>query len=142
MRNPLAIVNTRCACACVFQNDPHLTFSRTFHANGLPYHPCIPWGMRIVGRELLVRRIGYLREDFGLYGYEDLEWAHRAVRVCREQGLLTYAIPGLRAEHLGKAGQDPAEYRRFKEEEGRDHRKKQVLARCQIENYPYVNPFA
>jgi GT2 family glycosyltransferase len=135
-----ALPNT--GVACIFHQDPRRTHKKTCEANGLVYHPCLPWGRRIVSRELLQKKIGYLREDFGLYGYEDIEWARRAVRVCRGEGLLTYALPGQRAWHIGSAKQDPPEYRAFKDREGSDPRKRELLEKCDAENYPYYNPYA
>jgi hypothetical protein len=112
------------------------------HFNGLAYHPCLPWGRRIVSRELLVTQIGYLCEDFGLYGWEDIEWAHRALRVCQRIGRIAYSIPEKYSEHLGTHALDPADYREFKTQEGDDPRKREELERRRAYNFPYVNPFA
>jgi GT2 family glycosyltransferase len=127
--------------ACVFHQDPRFSLDRTCEKDGLRYHPCLPIGRRIVSRELLTKRIGYLREDFGLYGWEDVEWSHRAVRICKELGLITYAIPGQRAEHLGTARKDPTDYRDFKTRQGGDPGKRALFERCKAENFPYYNPY-
>lgn len=127
--------------ACMFHEHPGLVFRRTHYAHGLAFHPCLPWGRRLVSRELLMKKIGYLREDFGLYGNEDIEWAHRAVRVCQREGLLTYAIAGQRPVHLGIPEYDPSEYVAFKKREGDDPRKKALLRKYAEENYPYYTPY-
>jgi glycosyltransferase involved in cell wall biosynthesis len=128
--------------ACMFHHEIRDKPRPVEHFNGFPYHPCLPWGRRIVSREMLIKQIGYLCEDFGLYGWEDIEWAHRALRVCRLTGRITYSIPEKYAEHLGTHALDPADYRAFKTREGDDPRKREVLERCRAYSYPYVNPFA
>jgi GT2 family glycosyltransferase len=127
--------------ACMFHHEIKHVRRPIEQFNGLYYHPCDPWGRRIVSRQLLVEKIGYLREDFGLYGWEDIEWAHRAVRVCRQERLLTYCIPGQYAEHLGTHEQDPVAYRAFKAREGEDPCKRDVFERCRAQGYPYFNPY-
>jgi GT2 family glycosyltransferase len=134
------IANT--GVACIFHDNPNVLLRNRQFSNGLEYLPCYPIGRRIVSRELLAKRIGYLREDFGLFGLEDIEWGRRAVRVCREDGLLTYAIPGQRAIHLGTEVVDGSEYRAFKRRENHDPRKAFVMATCHADNYPYYNPYA
>jgi hypothetical protein len=116
--------------------------STTRESNGLIYHPCYPFGRFIVRRELLLKRIGLFREEFGLIGPGDLEWSRRAARVCREDGLLTYALPGYRSEHLGTPELDGAEYFAFKKSEAGDPRKRVILQFCEAANYPYYNPYA
>jgi GT2 family glycosyltransferase len=134
---------TNTGVACFFHQDPNLTFDETCEVNGLRFHPCSPWSaLRIVSRELLIKKIGYLREDFGLYGWEDVEWGKRALRVCKENHLLTYAIAGQRAEHLGTPRKDPGEYRAFKTREVSERWKHELLRQCKTENYPYYNPYA
>jgi GT2 family glycosyltransferase len=128
--------------ACMFRHELKRQQRRLESFNGVFYHPGTPWGTRIVRRDLLVQKIGYLREDFGLYGWEDVEWGQRALRVCRELGLLTYHIPGQYSEHLGTLGRDSAEYRAFKDQQGDDPRKQEVLERSKAQDYPYFNPYA
>lgn len=114
--------------------------------NGLPFIHAMPIGRRMFRRELL-RDAGYLREDFGLYGWEDCEWGRRVERVCDEQGLLYYVIPDQIAEHLGTEGihgydgKDEREYHAFKQRESNDPAKQAVLRRCETENYPYWSPY-
>lgn len=129
--------------ACWFHHDPNLMLAPLQTISGLSFHPCSPWAaIRIVSRELLFKKIGLLREDFGLYGWEDVEWGKRALRVCAENGLLTYAIPGQRAEHLGTPRKDPPDYRAFKTREVRDVAKRELLREFKQANYPYFNPYA
>lgn len=114
--------------------------------NGYPIIHALPIERRIFSRELL-KDIGYLREDFGLYGWEDCEWAERAVRVCDNLGLLYYVIPDQIAEHLGTEatqpydGKDEREYHNFKKQESADPKKQEVMTWCREHNYPYYNPF-
>lgn len=115
--------------------------------DGLPMVDCLPFGSRILPRKLLTEKIGFLREDFGLYGWEDVEWGERALKVLKENHLLSYTIPGVFAEHKGNEGikalngsEDPA-YHAFKQQEARDPRKIEVLQKARAEGHPYYNPF-
>lgn len=114
--------------------------------NGLELIPALPFGRRIVRRDLF-KDIGYLREDFGLYGWEDVEWGERALRVCYEKGLRSYTIPNQVAEHLGTEGvkmhdgKDPEEYHAFKRAEVQDPKKQEVMNRCRAEGFKYYTPF-
>lgn len=115
---------------------------------GLRVQPALPFGRRILRRDLLIGKIGYLREDFGLYGWEDVEWGERALRVCEKEGLLCYAIPEQIAEHLGTEGvrmhdgKDPADYHAFKQNEVRDPHKQEIMGKARGAGYPYFNSFA
>lgn len=114
--------------------------------NGVKVMPAMPIERRLLSRKLL-SKIGYLREDFGLYGWEDVEWGHRAERVCKELGLGTYVLPGDVAEHLGTEGavgydhKDPSSYWHWKRKQVLDERKKQLMARLHEENFPFYSPF-
>jgi glycosyltransferase involved in cell wall biosynthesis len=114
--------------------------------NGMDLWPALPFGRRIVRRDLF-KDIGYLREDFGLYGWEDVEWGERALRICKEKDLMCYAIPDKVAEHLGTEGvkmadgKDPADYHAFKRAEVHDPKKIELMNRCRAEGYQYYNPF-
>lgn len=114
--------------------------------NGLPVMRAMPIGRRIYKRELL-KKIGYLREDFGLYGHEDVEWGYRAERVCDEQLLRYYMIPGQIAEHLGNEGveafngMDEKSYHEFKQCEVNDPHKEKLMTWCRQRKWPYYNPY-
>lgn len=115
--------------------------------SGASYQPAMPIGRRLLRRDLFLD-IGYFREDFGLYGWEDVEWGHRASKVCKEKGLPTYAIPGMVAEHLGTEGvlghdgKDDAAYHAFKRMEALNPKKQDVLRRAREDGYPHFNPYA
>lgn len=115
--------------------------------NGLRVRPALPFGRRILRRDLLTEKIGFLRQDFGLYGWEDVEWGERALRACAREGLLCYAIPDQVAEHLGTEGvrmhdgKDPADYHAFKQAEVRDPHKMVVMEKARSAGYPYYNPY-
>jgi GT2 family glycosyltransferase len=133
-----AIPNTGVVCMPIWK--PGRVFKNVKRAYGLEYIPGVPIGRRVISRQLLVKHIGYLREDFGLYGWEDVEWGHRAIRVCSELGYLVYVIPHY-AHDLSAADADPREYTDFKTRQGADPEKIALLKRCQAERYPYFNPF-
>lgn len=95
---------------------------------------------RFHSREFL-HKAGLFREDFGLYGYEDVEWAERAARVARENGWLNYVLPKLGyATHLpdtdGGAG-----YGEFKADHNLMPWKKELAERCWSLGNPYYNPY-
>jgi len=114
--------------------------------NDLPLIECMPMEAKCIRRDVLLKA-GHLREDFGLYGWEDTEYAHRLERVCREMGLLSYTIPGLVAEHLGSEGidqyngKDDQAYHIFKQAQSNDPAKHRLLEKCAQANYPYYNPY-
>lgn len=106
----------------------------------------MPFGARIFHRDLL-KAAGYFREDFGLYGYSDVEFAERQMRVCKEKGWEHLAFTELHATHLGDegnssyGGKDPEDYWKFKQAEVKDPKKQEVLNNCKANNYPYYSPF-
>lgn len=113
---------------------------------GLPIHLALPMDRRIFPRETL-RRAGYFREDMGLYGWEDVEWAQRVFVRSLTQQRLCYAIPGLVATHLGTEGiapydgKDDAAYHAMKRAAVNDPETKRVMEGARMAGYPYVNPF-
>ncbi|UOF82070.1 putative glycosyltransferase [Caudoviricetes sp.] len=121
---------------------------RDTHKNidGIEIIPAMPMEAKCFPREIL-KDVGHIREDFGLYGWEDVEWGNRFERVAKEKGLLTYTLPDFTAVHLGNEGcevfnkkEDP-EYHAFKQKESGDPRKGEVMAKCRAENYPYYTPY-
>jgi GT2 family glycosyltransferase len=113
---------------------------------GIKIQECMPFEARILSRELL-NKIGYLREDFGLYGYEDIEWSNRAQRVTKELGLINYTFPDMIATHIGNEGieefngTEDQDYHDFKKQELVDPKKLEVFNQCVKDNFPYYNPF-
>lgn len=114
---------------------------------GLPLQKAMPMGAKMIRRDLF-KKAGFLREDFGLYGWEDVEHGYRMERVAKEMGLLTYIVPGLQAVHHGDegnnefVGNDPHQYWRFKQEQVRDKNKTDLMAKCSKEGYLYYNPYS
>lgn len=106
----------------------------------------LPIGARMFTREFL-SKVGYLREDFGLYGWEDVEWAHRAMRVADSLDLHPLVLTQLVAEHLGTEGcaqydgRDPADYHAFKKAQAEDPAKRALFEKCKAEGFPYYNPY-
>lgn len=135
-----AIPNTGVSCILYREFKAAHVLKHSRWSNGLCYVPQFPVECRFVSRKLLQAKIGYLREDFGLYGWEDVEWRRRATRICHQEGLLTYAIPGRRAEHLGPSCETP-EFRAFKEDQENDPRKEQLVCQYEHLGFPYFNPY-
>lgn len=141
--------NTHCV-SIYSQHVSKLTerlYGETYILNGHAVVEAMPFGARLFSRELL-HEVGYLREDFGLYGPSDIEWASRCKKVCATKGWKTLVLVDEIAEHLGDeginehGGMDPKEYHAFKQQEARDPAKLERLEWCLTENYPYYNPFS
>lgn len=113
--------------------------------NDLPLVHAMPIERRIFRRSLLTE-FGYYPESFGLYGFDDIAYAHRIEKVCDEMGLLYYCIPDLVAEHLGTEGiarydgKDAAEYHAMKQKEARDSAKRVELERLRNLGWPKFDP--
>lgn len=114
--------------------------------SGFKVCPALPFGARIFHRDLL-KKAGYFREDFGLYGWSDLEFAERQVKVCRENDWEFLAFAEDHATHLGDEGNgeykglDPKEYYQFKQQQVNDPKKLKLLDWCKDNGYPYYNPW-
>lgn len=106
--------------------------------NGLPIVRAMPFGARMMRREL-IKEAGHLLETFGLYGHEDIEAAARYERVCNERGWLYYTIPGMVAQHLGV--EDSPEYKAFKKQQSQDPSHERILQESAKAGFPYYNPF-
>lgn len=112
----------------------------------LPIVHAMPIERRIFKRSLLAD-FGYFPEDFGLYGLDDLCWAYRAEKICREKGLLSYVIPDQVAEHIGTEGvsaydgKDEREYHLFKQKEAFDPNKRKLLQHYRDMGWPRFSPF-
>lgn len=115
--------------------------------NGLDIVHAMPIGRRILSRRLLME-IGFFHEGFGLYGWDDVVWGHRAEKICDEKGLLYYVIPDQIAEHLGTEGvmmfdgKDDFDYHAFKKKEADDRNKHKLMAELSRQGWPYFNPYA
>lgn len=95
---------------------------------------------RIHSRRLLLE-VGFMREDFGLYGYEDCEWLDRVERYTRELGLINYILPDLGiAKHLEE--ENNGQYKEMKVKQGEDPRKPRLVQLCHSFGSPYYNPYS
>lgn len=95
---------------------------------------------RLHSRDFLLKA-GLFREDFGLYGYEDVEWAERAARVARQNGLRNYVLDSMdHAQHLddGDGGKD---YQALKTDENERKWKRELSEKCWELGNPYYNPY-
>lgn len=118
--------------------------------NGLPVIRAMPMETHIFKRRLL-SQIGYWREDFGLYGWGDVEWTLRAERYLNEKKINYYVIPNITYDHLGSEGAtefkdglkegDTKEYWEWKKHQSALAGNHAVMDKCRKENYPYYSPF-
>lgn len=114
--------------------------------NGIPVRRSIPVEARMHSKEFLFR-VGFWREDFGLYGYEDSEWSDRAEKRAIDCGLLNIIRTDMGyAQHLpcddfGKKVDDQ-DYQAFKDKTHGDPRRKALWLNCHKLNSPYYNPYS
>lgn len=140
-------------CACMYTNKPEEVADRYMyagrletHKSGLSYIQAMPMDRRIFKRSLL-KEVGYFREDFGLYGWEDVEWGARVMRYLREnKNLLSYLIPEHRPVHLQleeSYKNDPVmqEYQEFKKKLSDNPENYKLLDWCFKNNYPFYSPY-
>jgi GT2 family glycosyltransferase len=102
--------------------------------DGLKYVKGLPFGARVI-KKSVYDKIGYLREDFGLYGWEDVEWAER----CEKNGIVSYVILDQIPRHVGDS--DSREYQDWKNEQVKSEKTAKKLEEVRNNNYPYYNPF-
>lgn len=112
-----------------------------FEQAGIHLRPAHVAEARFHSRDFLLKA-GFFREDFGLYGYEDVEWAERAARVARQYGLRNYVLTNMdHAFHLDDAD-GGANYQVFKREQNAEPYKKALAQRCWELGSPYYNPYS
>lgn len=114
--------------------------------NGIEIQCAMPIEAKVFSRSLH-SRIGYLKEDLGLYGWEDVLWGERAEKVTADMGLINYIFPEQIAQHLGDEGiaewtqQDEQSYHEFKKLESQDPKKLEICQEYRRMGHPYVNPY-
>ncbi len=118
--------------------------SQQENKNGIEIRRAIPFEARMHSRDLL-NKAGFFREDFGLYGYEDCEWAERVERVTFRHGLINYILPDLGLahhlpddEHFNITADQT--YKQFKRAEACEE-KMELVRRCNAQGSPYYNPY-
>lgn len=132
------IPNTGVACMC----NVHYTQAKERIRgkkeviNGLEIVPALPLGFRVINKQI-IKDCGYLREDFGMYGWDDVEWAER---ILKHTTLKTYIIPDYIPEH-DVFHQPDKDYFDFKLKETKDPKKEEKLRWCRENNYPIYNPY-
>lgn len=71
-----------------------------------------PFGNVLITRKAIAT-IGGFNTDFGIYGMEDSDFAHR---LHYAGGFVNYYLPGLKSEHIGHDVGDGTEYRKAKDD--------------------------
>jgi GT2 family glycosyltransferase len=115
--------------------------------DGILIQPAMPMGRRMFRRSLL-KDIGYFREDFGLYGYEDVCWGYRAENVCTAKNYRFYNLPEFIPYHLGEDDLETEEekkrYREYTEWKKNTAHCKDTIDKMQWNhrvNFPYFSPY-
>lgn len=131
------------------QEVPERLYMHVGVALNSKYITCLPMEARLMKR-MLLKEAGYMREDFGLYGWEDVEFAHRLMRIIKVYGLESVTLNGFVARHLGHEGNsggyrankaDSHEYWEFKRRESEDPSKLELLKKCESEGFNFYSPF-
>lgn len=132
--------------AAPIETTPERIRGPEWQHNGFYLRESLPIGRRLLSVELQ-REIGYFHEGFGMYGWDDVFWGHRAEVVLRERGLKSYNLYKCVAEHLGTEGnigydhKDEHGYWKWKQEQVNDPRKHELLARLGKEGWPRFSPY-
>lgn len=71
-----------------------------------------PFGNVLITRKA-IDTVGGFNTDFGIYGMEDTDFAHR---LHYAGGFVNYYLPGMKSEHIGHDVGDGSEYRKSKDE--------------------------
>ncbi len=114
--------------------------------NGVNITRAMPFEARFHSRTLL-HAVGLFREDFGLYGFEDCEWAGRVQRYTEREAMINYVLTDMPlAEHLedndfGPTDVESEAYREFKK---RENDNPDTLIRMDMAQAldHYYNPYA
>lgn len=112
------------------------------HIGGHEVYPTMPFARMMFNRNLL-DRVGYLREDLGMYGWNDVEWGYR----CRSFGIRSYAFVNIIKTRLQSGAKtisingEMMDYRKWRDKEVSDPKKQEVMGWCSANNFPYYNPF-
>ena len=131
---------------CMYEMSPMLLPDRWLPGaeiviSGLRLKPAIQNGAMIFRRSLLTSA-GYWREDMGMYGWNDIEWARRiASRNLRGYAVVDQLSPHLADDPNDKTMVSGVPYRQWVNSE-RDHPSKQErLEACRIAGYPHFSPY-
>lgn len=114
--------------------------------NGLPVLKALPFDQYIIRRKIL-QTTGYLREDFGLYGWSDVEWLYRCERIMPTIGYQGYVIPNMHGHHLDNEGADEfrlgvdEDYIKWKQGQVALKSNHELMGKCAKEGYQYYSPF-
>lgn len=117
-----------------YQSGPRLV-------NGINIREADVCEARFHSRDYLLG-VGYFREDFGQYSYEDCEWRDRAVVYARKHNLINYVLPDLgNAIHLEDGNEPDSEMMAMKKREKDSPAKLETLRKAHAEGNPYFNPY-
>lgn len=139
MATGLEIPNVKCVSIYSQPRDHRIEDRFSSPRDEQGWSNAFPFEARLVAREVY-EHAGYFREDFGLYGWEDCEWAPRVLRVCKEKGWRTVTDESFVAQHI--TTENMPDYHAFKKRESDDPTKNRVLNRCSGEQWPYYNPWS
>jgi GT2 family glycosyltransferase len=121
---------------------PERLWGEAFDVAGISCRRCKPAEHMMVTRKLFYR-VGYLSQDYGLYGWCDEEWNLRTHRL----GFKGVALPDV-VQHFGTTGMDDhhsehetPEYWQFKVSQAKEQWKIDLLEKRKQEGFPYHNPF-
>lgn len=116
--------------------------------NGLPVLRAMPMDHYCIRRSIF-QTVGYWREDFGPYGWSDVEWLYRCEKMLPTMGLNCYVIPGVKSNHLGSEGAyefkpgngDTEDYHAWKNKEAHKPSNIDLIKKCRAAGHPHYSPF-
>lgn len=132
--------------SCYIKKDGVESDTPSGNVNGINIKFCDPVHARMHSKDFLFKT-GFWREDFGIYGYEDVEWSDRAKKTAKENNLINYMLTDLgRADYLTCEDfpllVDGKPYWEFKRDIHADPRRKDLWQWCRQNGSPHYNPYA
>jgi GT2 family glycosyltransferase len=104
--------------------------------------PCVPAELMMVTREAF-NKVGFLTEEYGLYGWCDEEWNLRAHSlglkgVCLPEPLQHFGTTGMDDHH---SEHETVDYWQWKSAQCREPWKLELINKRRKEGFPYHNPW-
>jgi len=126
-----------------FKENADLNLGYACMTNDAPIENHDNCGPKIISKRA-IHKCGYLREDLGLYGGDDVEWGKRV----KYYGFIGYRFSAP-FKHLGTEGistwtsksKEKKEYHDMKFREATNTDKNKVEEACRILKYPKFNPY-
>lgn len=136
-------VDAICAYDCAWNAAPERSLPGEVRSiGGISCAPAIAFSV-ILFRRSLLSTVGYYREDLGMYGWNDVEWASRMkIRNLRTFVLTDFLVERVPDPENYRMPGATMTYREWRDQQVANPATKAVLDACHAAGYPYYNPFA